>query len=185
MHSGTTNHHWTLYTRATGIVLPHNVIVFSLRNVGMLWDWIGWLWKNLGIWLEMWKTNGKLHMFTTPVGAIFLGFFLEFFLYVSTILHWAPKIFFNKVLLMPPVDMTGLFNQVFDLCESVQICRIFSAWFCKDRCTESWRSIQICKIFTEVCRFSLKIFAEICFPAATKEPIYCDFGFLQLLYRVF
>ena len=36
----------------------------------------------------------------------------------------------------------------------------FSAGFCKERCTESWRSIQICKIFTEVCRFSLKIFAE-------------------------
>ena len=27
--------------------------------------------------------------------------------------------------------------QVFDLYESVQICRIFSAGFCKDRCTES------------------------------------------------
>ena len=59
--------------------------------------------------------------------------------------------------------------QVFDLCESVQICRIFSAGFCKDRCTESWRSIQICKIFTEVCRFSSKIFAEICFSEALKN----------------
>ena len=28
-------------------------------------------------------------------------------------------------------------SQVFDLCESVQICMIFSAGFCKDRCTES------------------------------------------------
>ena len=54
-------------------------------------------------------------------------------------------------------------SQVSDLCESVQICRIFSAGFCKDLCTESWRSIQICKIFTEVCRFSLKIFAEMFF----------------------
>ena len=31
----------------------------------------------------------------------------------------------------------GLVTQVSDLCESVQICRIFSAGFCKDRCTES------------------------------------------------
>ena len=44
-------------------------------------------------------------------------------------------------------------SQVFDLCESVQICRIFSAGFCKDRCTESWRSIQICKIFTKCADF--------------------------------
>ena len=30
-----------------------------------------------------------------------------------------------------------------------------------------------------------KIFAEICFSAASKEPIYCIFGLLQLLYQVF
>ena len=46
-------------------------------------------------------------------------------------------------------------NQVFDLCKSVQIFRNSSAGFCKDRCTETWRTIQVCRIFTEVCRFSL------------------------------
>ena len=40
-------------------------------------------------------------------------------------------------------------TQVFDLCKSVQICRIFSALFCKDHCTDSWRTLQICRIFTE------------------------------------
>ena len=46
-------------------------------------------------------------------------------------------------------------------------------------------ALNIFKIFTEVCRFSLKILAEICFSAASKEPIYCMFGLLQLLYGAF
>ena len=74
---------------------------------------------------------------------------------------------------------TLLTTQGFDLCKSAQICRIFSAGLCKDRCTESWRTIQICKIFTEVCRFSVKISEEICFSAASKEPIYYIFGLLH------
>ena len=53
---------------------------------------------------------------------------------------------------LPWVASTG--TQVFDLCESVQICRKFSAGFCKDRCVETWRILQICGIFTEVSRFS-------------------------------
>ena len=39
--------------------------------------------------------------------------------------------------------------------------------------------------FTELCRFSLKIFAEICFSAASKQPKYCNFGLPQLRYQVF
>ena len=63
------------------------------------------------------------------------------------------------------------------------LCR--SAGFCKNRCTESWRSIQICKIFEEVCRFSLKIFAEICFSAASKEPLTAFLDFFNYFINYF
>ena len=51
------------------------------------------------------------------------------------------------------------------------LCR--SAGFCKDRCTESWRSIQICKIFTEVCRFLQKyVFLQL---LRNQYTIFLDF----------
>ena len=71
---------------------------------------------------------------------------------------------------------------------SLRICadlQDFSAGFCKDRCTESWRSIQICKIFTEVCRFSLQIFAEICFSAPSREPITAFLDFFNYFINYF
>ena len=69
--------------------------------------------------------------------------------------HW--KIGTRPVyeILIPFVFFAHAPTQVFDLCESVQICRIFA-----DLC----RHVQICRIFADLCRYVqiCRIFADLC-----------------------
>ena len=67
--------------------------------------------------------------------------FTELYLFFSTACiaaskHAVPKIVLNVIAVLNEITRIEL-TQVFNLCESVKICRNFSAGFCKDRCTES------------------------------------------------
>ena len=82
--------------------------------------------------------------------------------------------------------------------QSLRICRDLQDFFCRvlqrslhwilkihTDLQDLYRSVQICKIFTEVCRFFNEISAEICFSAASKEPIYWFLDFFSYFIEYF